>query len=86
MTTRPDQTYPPLLVQGQTWEEMTVGSVFRTAARTITETGLITFVTWSGFNEALFLDAAPGPGATPGAWTPAPWSTAWARGWSSRPT
>ena len=37
---------------------MTVGSVFRTAARTITEADLITFVTWSGFNEALFLDAS----------------------------
>ena len=58
MTTHPDHTYPPLLVQGQTWEEMTVGSVFRTAARTITETDLITFITWSGFNEALFLDAS----------------------------
>ena len=61
MTTHPDGsplTYPPLLVQGQTWEEMTVGSVFRTAARTITESDLITFVTWSGFNEALFLDAS----------------------------
>ncbi len=58
MTTHPDQTYPPLLIQGQTWEEMTVGSAFRTAARTITETDLITFITWSGFNEALFLDAS----------------------------
>ena len=37
---------------------MTVGSAFRTAARTITETDLITFITWSGFNEALFLDAS----------------------------
>ena len=58
MTTHPDTTYPPLLVQGQTWQEMTAGSVFRTAARTITETDLVTFVTWSGFNEALFLDAS----------------------------
>jgi hypothetical protein len=33
MTTDPG--YPPLLAQGQTWEEMTVGSVFRTAARNI---------------------------------------------------
>jgi acyl dehydratase len=62
MTTHPDQTYPPLLAQGQTWEEMTVGSVFRTAARTITETDLITFITWSGFNEALFLDASHAAG------------------------
>ena len=36
MTTHPDRiplTDPPLLVQGQTWEEMTVGSAFRTASR-----------------------------------------------------
>ena len=58
MTTHPEQTYPPLLAQGQTWEEMTVGRVFRTAARTITETDLITFVTWGGFTEPLFLDAS----------------------------
>ncbi len=58
MTTHPDRTDPPLLLQGQTWEEMTDGSVVRTAARTITETDLITFVTWSGFNEPLFLDAS----------------------------
>ena len=62
MTTHPDPTYPPMLVQGQTWEEMTVGSAFRTAARTITETDLITFVTWSGFNEALFMDASHAAG------------------------
>jgi hypothetical protein len=35
MTTHRDQAYPPLLVQGQTWEEMTVGSAFRTAARPV---------------------------------------------------
>ena len=58
MTTHPDHTATPLLAQGRTWEEMTVGSVFRTAARTITETDLITFVTWGGFTEALFLDAS----------------------------
>ncbi len=57
MTTHPDTTYPPLLVQGQTWEQMTAGSVFRTAARTITETDLITFVSWGGFTEPLFLGA-----------------------------
>src|ERR1700726_4374831 len=62
MPTHRDDTYPPLLVQGQTWEQMTVGSAFRTAARTITETDLITFITWSGFNEALFLDASHAAG------------------------
>jgi acyl dehydratase len=58
MSIHPERTYPPLLAHGQTWEEMTAGSAFRTAARTITETDLITFVTWSGFTEALFLDAS----------------------------
>ena len=62
MTTHPDQTYPPLLAKGQTWEDMTVGSAFRTAARTITETDLVTFVTWAGFTEALFLDASHAAG------------------------
>ena len=75
MTTHPDDTDPPLLVQGQTWEEMTVGSVFRTAARTITETDLVTFVTWSGFDEALFLDAShAAAGGYTGRRSPAPWS------------
>jgi acyl dehydratase len=62
MTTQTDRSYPPQLAQGQTWEEMTVGSAFRTAARTITETDLITFITWSGFTEALFLDASHAAG------------------------
>jgi acyl dehydratase len=45
------------LAQGRTWEEMEVGSAFRTAARTVTETDLINFVTLFGFNEPLFWDA-----------------------------
>jgi acyl dehydratase len=48
----------PLLVRGQTYEEMVVGTRFRTAARTVTETDLINFVTWGGFTEPLFWDAA----------------------------
>jgi acyl dehydratase len=48
---------PPLAV-GQTWEQMTVGSVFCTATRTITEFDLMAFVTLFGFNEPLFWDAA----------------------------
>jgi acyl dehydratase len=62
MTTHPERTGPPLLAQGQTWEEMTVGSAFRTAARTITETDLVNFVTMAGFTEALFLDASHAAG------------------------
>jgi acyl dehydratase len=44
------------LVQGKTWEEMTVGSRFRTSARTVTETDLINFICVCGFNEPLFYD------------------------------
>jgi acyl dehydratase len=47
----------PPLVRGMTWEEMTVGSRFRTASRTITESDLVAFVTLCGFNEPLFWDA-----------------------------
>jgi acyl dehydratase len=45
------------LVRGRTWEEMEVGSRFRTASRTVTETDLVSFVTLFGFNEPLFWDA-----------------------------
>ena len=54
------QTSPPeapLLVHGRTWEDMPVGSAFRTAKRTITETDLVTFLHVSGINEPLFYDA-----------------------------
>jgi acyl dehydratase len=47
----------PFLLHGRTWEEMTVGSGFRTPARTITETDLISFITLVGINEPLFTDA-----------------------------
>ena len=45
------------LVQGRVWEEMEVGTSFRTGARTVTETDLVNFVTLFGFNEPLFWDA-----------------------------
>jgi acyl dehydratase len=45
------------LVRGKTWEEMPVGSRFRTASRTITEPDLVNFITMFGFNEPLFWDA-----------------------------
>lgn len=48
----------PLLGQGLTWEDMTAGSSFRTAARTITESDLMSFVHLAGFNEPLFYDAS----------------------------
>jgi acyl dehydratase len=49
---------PPLLATGLTWEQMTVGSSFRTAARTVTETDLVSFVALGGYNEPLFYDAS----------------------------
>jgi acyl dehydratase len=45
------------LVHGQTFEEMTVGSSFRTSSRTITETDMVLFRQLAGFTEPLFLDA-----------------------------
>ena len=47
----------PSAIQGKTWEQMTVGSSFRTAARTVTESDLTAFVNLCGFNEPLFYDA-----------------------------
>lgn len=46
----------PAYLHGQTWEQMAVGSRFRTAARTITESDLVSFVTLAGLVEPLFLD------------------------------
>lgn len=59
MTAEPTTaTEIPPLVRGLTYEEMPVGQVFRTARRTVTETDLVNFVTWGGFNEPLFWDAS----------------------------
>lgn len=46
------------LGRGKTWEEMKPGTSFRTSKRTITEADLMQFITWGGFNEALFFDAS----------------------------
>jgi acyl dehydratase len=48
----------PLLATGLTWEEMVTGTRFRTAARTVSETDLVSFVALGGFTEPLFLDAS----------------------------
>lgn len=48
----------PVMGQGLCWEDMEVGTAFRTSSRTITETDLVTFVNLGGFNEPLFYDAA----------------------------
>jgi len=45
---------------GLTWEEMSAGRRFRTAARTVTETDLVSFVGAMGLFEPLFIDAREG--------------------------
>ncbi|MEU0482130.1 MaoC/PaaZ C-terminal domain-containing protein [Streptosporangium sp. NPDC006013] len=47
----------PLLGRGLTWQEMPVGTRFRTSTRTVTETDLVTFITWAGIVNPLFTDA-----------------------------
>lgn len=56
MAYSPDEA--PLMGQGLTWESMTAGSSFRTAARTITESDLMSFVHVAGFNEPPFYDVS----------------------------
>jgi len=53
----PELLDAPPFMRGLTYEEMSVGSRFKTGARTITEADLIAFVTLCGFNEPLFWDA-----------------------------
>jgi acyl dehydratase len=55
--TAPASETVKLLAPGMTWEDMKPGAAFRTAARTITESDLMTFIQWAGFNEPLFTDA-----------------------------
>ncbi len=46
----------PQLIHGRTWQEMPVGFTFRTDARTITETDLVSFTSLAGVIEPLFFD------------------------------
>ncbi|MGD9796796.1 MAG: MaoC family dehydratase N-terminal domain-containing protein [Acidimicrobiia bacterium] len=45
------------LAHGLTWEDQPVGFRFRSAARTVTETDLVSFVGLAGFIGSMFLDA-----------------------------
>lgn len=45
-----------MIGQGLTWEEMSVGAVYRTLARTVSETDVVSFVNLCGFTEPLFMD------------------------------
>jgi acyl dehydratase len=42
--------------QGVTFEQHTIGKVYRTLARTVSETDIVNFVNQCGFTEPLFLD------------------------------
>jgi acyl dehydratase len=45
-----------MLRQGLTWEETSVGAVYRSLGRTVAETEIVNFVTLCGFTEPLFMD------------------------------
>jgi acyl dehydratase len=45
-----------MLGQGLTWEETSVGAVYRSLSRTVAETDIVNFVTLCGFTEPLFMD------------------------------
>ena len=45
-----------MLGRGLTFEEHAVGAVYRTLARTVSETDIVTFVNLCGFTEPLFMD------------------------------
>jgi acyl dehydratase len=54
---------PAMLHLGLTWEQTPAGFSYRTAARTVTEADLASFVNLAGFNEPLFYDARHGAAA-----------------------
>jgi acyl dehydratase len=45
-----------MIGEGLTFEAHTVGAVYRTLARTVSETDIVNFVNLGGFNEPLFMD------------------------------
>ncbi len=45
-----------LLGHGMYWQDMTVGTKFKTYGRTITETDIVNFISCTGFLEVLFTD------------------------------
>jgi acyl dehydratase len=45
-----------MIGEGLNFEAHTVGAVYRTLGRTVSETDIVTFVNLGGFNEPLFMD------------------------------
>jgi acyl dehydratase len=60
----------PTLGHGYYWQDLPVGSKFRTFRRTVTEADLVNFISVTGMLEAIFLDAENG-GAMGGRAVPA---------------
>ena len=82
----PAAPWPRPFVQGLYWTEMTVGSAYSTASRTVTEVDLMRFVSM-GFTEPLFTDAAGAEAAGYRAGSClAPSPSPWPRACSCRPT
>lgn len=52
-----EANWPAPYVHGLYWTDMTIGSTFSTASRTVTENDLVNFV-GMGFTEPLFMDAS----------------------------
>lgn len=44
-------------MKGRTWDQFHVGETTATTARTVTEPDLVSFVSWFGFVERLFMEA-----------------------------
>lgn len=57
---------PTLLGQGFFWQDLTVGQVFRTFRRTLTETDLVNFISCTGMLEAIFIEEGYEGGAIQG--------------------
>jgi acyl dehydratase len=58
-----DLSMPAMLHAGLTWEQTPAGFAYRTAARTVTEADLASFVNLGGFTEPLFYDVRHAAGA-----------------------
>src|SRR5258707_1387071 len=50
----------PRFGQGVVWQDISVGTKFRTFRRTLTETDLVNFISVTGMLEAIFVDAEHG--------------------------
>ncbi len=67
MNSPPRATGTPIkLAQGFYWQDLQVGAVFETFARTITESDLVQFINCTGMLEAIFIEEGYSGGAMKG--------------------